>query len=101
VRILDKHWRTGAHSYALALHPRSLELLEPLGLVPALLEQGLRVDRVVFWDGGERRAEISLAALGGSYPFALVVAQSVLEGELESRLADAKVRVQWNHRSRR
>ena len=37
VRVIDKHWRTGAHSYALAVHPRSLELLEPLGMVPSLL----------------------------------------------------------------
>lgn len=98
VRVLDKHWRTGAHSYGLALHPRSLALLEPLGLVPVLLEQGRRVDRVAFWEDGEPRGEVSLGALGGAYPFALVLAQSVLESELEQRLLEAKVRVQWNHR---
>ena len=98
VRILDKHWRTGAHSYALALHPRSLALLEPLGLVPALLEHGRRVERVAFWEDGERRGQVSLAALGGAYPFVLVLPQSVLESELEHRLGEAKVRVKWNHR---
>lgn len=101
VRILDKHWRTGAHSYGLALHPRSLELLEPLGLVPALLQQGRKIDRVAVWEGGERRAQISLAAVGSKFSFALVLAQSLLEGELENRLLEAKVRVQWNHRLER
>jgi 2-polyprenyl-6-methoxyphenol hydroxylase-like FAD-dependent oxidoreductase len=98
VRIVDKHWRTGAHSYALALHPRSLELLEPLGMVPTLLEHGRRVDKVSFWENGNQRAEISYSVLGGQYPFALVLPQSVLEGELENRLLKEKVRVQWNHR---
>ncbi len=28
VTILDKHWRTGAHSYALALHSATLRLLD-------------------------------------------------------------------------
>jgi len=101
VRIVDKHWRTGAHSYALALHPRSLELLEPLGMVPTLLEHGRRVDKVSFWENGNQRAEISYSALGGKYPFALVLPQSVLEGELENRLLKEKVRVQWNHRLER
>jgi 2-polyprenyl-6-methoxyphenol hydroxylase-like FAD-dependent oxidoreductase len=101
VRILDKHWRTGAHSYALALHARSLELLEPLGLVPALLEHGRRVDRVAFWESGQALGRVSLAELGGPFPFVLVLPQSALEGELENRLLAAKVRVLWNHRLER
>jgi len=101
VRIVDKHWRTGAHSYALALHPRSLDLLEPLGLLPSLIEQGRKIDRVVFWEDGERRGAISLSSLESLHPFALVLPQSVLEGELENRLLAEKVRVQWNHRLER
>lgn len=98
VRVIDKHWRTGAHSYALAVHPRTLELLEPLGMVPTLLERGRRVDRVSFWENASQRGAVSLADLDSKYPFALVLPQSVLEGELENRLIEEKVRVQWNHR---
>ncbi len=98
VRIIDKHWRTGAHSYALALHSRSLELLDSLGMVPALLEHGRRVGSVGFWENGEQRGEVSLSSLESRYPFALVLPQAVLEGELENRLLREKVRVQWNHR---
>ena len=101
VRILDQHWRAGAHSYGLALHPRSLELLEPLSLVPALLAQGRRIERVGLWDGERLRAEISLARLDTRYPFVLVLPQSVLEGELEERLIADGVNVQWNHRLER
>lgn len=98
VRVIDKHWRTGAHSYALAVHPRSLELLEPFGMVPELLERGRRVNRVSFWENGSERGAVSLADLDSKYPFALVLPQSVLEGELENRLIEEKIRVQWNHR---
>ena len=31
VQVVDRDWRTGAHSYALALHARSLELLDEVG----------------------------------------------------------------------
>jgi 2-polyprenyl-6-methoxyphenol hydroxylase-like FAD-dependent oxidoreductase len=101
VRILDQHWSAGAHSYGLALHPRSLELLEPLSVVPSLLEQGRRIDRVGLWDGDRRRAEISLVRPETRYPFVLVLAQSVLEGELEDRLLAHGVPVLWNHRLER
>ena len=30
VVVADKEWRTGAHSYALALHPQTLSLLDEL-----------------------------------------------------------------------
>jgi 2-polyprenyl-6-methoxyphenol hydroxylase-like FAD-dependent oxidoreductase len=98
VGIVDKHWRTGAHSYALALHPASLRLLDEMGLADELLAQGRRVDRVAFCEGARPRAAISYAPLGGKFPFVLVLPQSRLEGILEARLSEKKVEVHWNHR---
>ena len=34
VQIIDKQWRSGARSYALALHGESLRVLEGLDLLP-------------------------------------------------------------------
>src|SRR5690606_8964144 len=51
VQIVDKEWRTGAHSYALALHAASLRLLDDLGLRARVLEHAYRVDTVAFYDG--------------------------------------------------
>src|SRR5688572_29435081 len=101
VTVVDEHWRTGAHSYALALHPASLRVLEGMGLAEELLSQGRRVDRVAFYEGTQRRCEISYASLGGTYPFLLVLPQSLLESALESRLIAAQVEVLWNHRVQR
>ena len=37
VEIVDMHQRTAQHSYALAIHPRTLRILDEAGLSGALL----------------------------------------------------------------
>jgi 2-polyprenyl-6-methoxyphenol hydroxylase-like FAD-dependent oxidoreductase len=98
VAVVDEHWRTGAHSYALGLHPATLRLLDGMGLADELISLGRRVERVAFYDGTRRRCEISYAPLGGKFPFLLVLPQSLLESALESRLNAKKLDVLWNHR---
>jgi 2-polyprenyl-6-methoxyphenol hydroxylase-like FAD-dependent oxidoreductase len=97
VQIVDKNWRTASHSYALALHPASLRLLDEYGLADELVKQGRRVEKVVFSNSLGPRAEVDLAALGGRFPFALVTTQSTLENTLEKQLRQQKIKVLWNH----
>ncbi|MFN8546544.1 MAG: FAD-dependent monooxygenase [Candidatus Eisenbacteria bacterium] len=98
VEVFDENWRTAAHSYALALHPRSLALLDEVGLASNLVAQGRKIHRVAFYEGERREAEIAFESLGGRYPFVLVLPQSSFEGALEERLEQRKVKVHWNHR---
>lgn len=98
VQILDKHRRTGFHSYGLALHPGTLRLLDELDIAEELLSQGQRVESIAFYDGTDRRLELSFSAIGGEFPYALAIPQSVIEGALEARLQKGHVKVQWNHR---
>lgn len=97
VQIVDREWRTGAHSYALALHPSSLRLLAELGLAERVLSQACRVEKLGLFDGRELRQELSLAALEEPYPFLAVLPQDALERILETALAELGVEVQWNH----
>ena len=97
VVVIDKDWRGAAQSYALALHPQSLRLLDEYGVTRSLMEQGHRVERVVFYGGERRVGELDVAALGGAFPFVLVVPQSELERALQERLAQRRVKVLWNH----
>ena len=98
VEVVDEAWNRGARSYALALHPGSLALLDGVGLAAEVLKAGHRIDAVGIYDRHRRRAELRFDALAGEFPFALVLPQSVLERSLERRLAKAGVRVRWNHR---
>ena len=99
VEVLDEQWRGSVHSYALALHPSSLALLDEVGAAEELIRAGERIDRVAFYRGRDRAGEIDFSRLGGRYPFVLVVPQSALEQALEQRLRQAKVRVWWNHQA--
>lgn len=101
VEIVDQGRRPAARSYALALHPASLRLLRAVGLADAagVIEQGHRIDRVAFYEGQGRRAEIDLGtALAPPFACAAVVPQQTLEGLLESRFEQEGGRVLWRHR---
>jgi 2-polyprenyl-6-methoxyphenol hydroxylase-like FAD-dependent oxidoreductase len=85
-------------SYALALHPDSVDLLDRLDLGAGVTEAAYRVERVAFYEGPERRAVFDLAALGGRYPFLSILPQSALEGSLQRWLEKHKVKIHWQHR---
>lgn len=96
-RIIDNYQRASLHSYALALHPATLRMLDELGIAEKLIERGQRLGHVVVHRLGNEPNEIDFAAVGDPFPFALVVPQTLLEGVLESRLADNGVNVDWRH----
>lgn len=98
VEIVDAQWRTAARSYALALHPGSLAILAELGLADELVAFGHHVEKLAFYEGAERRAEVSYAGLAGPHPLVVVLPQQALEEALEKRLAEHGVEVKWNHR---
>jgi len=98
-RIIDSESRTTTRSYACALHPQTLELLDALGVLPGILQAGKKVQTVAFYDGPERKAELDLKALDSRYPFLLILPQGDFEKALEKRLRDkGGVTVDWNHR---
>lgn len=94
VQVVDKDWRTGAHSYALALHAQTLPLLADIGLLEAVRQRAYPVHTLAFYDGTDRRAALPVSE--GDHPV-LVLRQDVLEGLLEESLASQGVRVTWNH----
>jgi len=98
VDIVDMHQRTTQHSYALAIHPRTLRILDEAGLAGELIAAGRTLTKVAYYAGRERRAEIDYAALASSHPYLLVLRQSVLERAVEEALRRRKVKVLWRHR---
>ncbi|MEI8196698.1 MAG: NAD(P)/FAD-dependent oxidoreductase [Phycisphaerae bacterium] len=98
VEIIDEEWQVGAHSYGLALHPASINILESLGLLPELMALGRRLDCIGFYEGNTRQAEIHLSLTGARHPYLLIIPQHALEDLLRQHLERAGVQVRWDHR---
>jgi len=96
--IIDMHQRTTQHSYALAIHPRTLRILDEAGLSEELIGAGRKLTKVAYYDGRERRAEIDYSALASKHPYLLVIRQSLLEKAAEEALRQKKLKVLWGHR---
>jgi 2-polyprenyl-6-methoxyphenol hydroxylase-like FAD-dependent oxidoreductase len=98
VEIVDMHQRTTQHSYALALHPRTLDVLAEAGVAGRLIAAGRKLTKIAYYEGFERRAEIDYSSLRCDHPYLLVVRQSTLERALQEALGHKDIKVRWNHR---
>jgi len=97
--VIDEERGPATRSYACALHPYSLELLDQLGLADTILPLGHRIGSVAFFEGAQQRAEARLSELPSKFPFALVLPQNALEAALETALQQRTgTGVYWNHR---
>ena len=90
--------RPAAHSYACGLHPHSLELLDKLGLLQEVQQQARRINKIAFYSGKGREAEVDLSTLPVKFPYILVLPQNALESLLATRLSKAHTEVLWHHR---
>jgi 2-polyprenyl-6-methoxyphenol hydroxylase-like FAD-dependent oxidoreductase len=98
VEVVDMNQRTTQHSYALAIHPRTLSILDEAGLSERLIKAGRTLTKVAFYEGRERRAAIDYSALASKHPYFLVVRQSLLERAAEEALRQKNLKVFWGHR---
>jgi 2-polyprenyl-6-methoxyphenol hydroxylase-like FAD-dependent oxidoreductase len=98
VEVIDTHQRTTQHSYALAIHPRTLRILDEAGLSEGLIGAGRKLTKIAYYEGRERRAEIDYSVLPSRHPYLLVLRQSLLERAAEGALGQKKLKVLWGHR---
>lgn len=99
VKIIDQEEQTARHSYACALHPRTLSLLHQVGLAAEVLRLSHCARMVAFYEGPHRRAEIRVSDLKVDFPFLATLPQSALEAILEQKIRQKEnVTIHWNHR---
>ncbi len=98
VELIEEEWRAAGHSYALALHPRSLARLAEVGLADEAIAAGSRLETLTLFEGKQPRATLRLAPPAARFPFVLALPQSALEELLARRLKAKGVGVQWSHR---
>ena len=97
VRIVDKAAKAGTTSRALAVHARTLELYDQLGLADAVVERGYSVPGARLWVGGQEAARIPFEEIASDvtpYAFLHIFPQDEHERLLVERLESLGVRVE-------
>jgi len=94
VRIVDQNERPTNQSRALGLQSRTLEIFEKMGVLEAMIEQGLPVDHVQIYQNGKSIGGPSLSVLNAPYPFILILPQANTEKILNTHLESLGCRVE-------
>ncbi|MGV2623122.1 UNVERIFIED_CONTAM: FAD-dependent monooxygenase [Halobacillus marinus] len=97
-RIIDQNKGPGEASRALVIHARILEHYAQLGLAEQIVERGLPMSSLRFWEGKEEKAKLEFPNLGkgvSPFPYVLNLPQDEHEEILVKELQRAGVEVEW------
>ena len=96
VRLLEKRTEPAEHSRALGVMPRTMEMLETLGLVDEFLTHGHRVHGGKIYGRKQRLlATMDFRDLPTRYPFMLLLPQTRTEAILRHNLEELGVGIEW------
>ncbi|MDG3004653.1 FAD-dependent oxidoreductase [Paludisphaera mucosa] len=93
-RVVDQRAERALESKALAVNPRTLEILEPSGVTRRMLELGRRIHGAQLHRKGRVVATISFPDLHPRYPFMLALSQATTERLLAEALTALGGRVE-------
>jgi len=93
-RIIDKAMAPTDKSKAFAVHPRTLELLENMGIVDTFLKEGNECNAFDMYDRGKPLVNVSFDNLESKYPFVLMLAQRDTEKILHEHLKSYGIEVE-------
>jgi 2-polyprenyl-6-methoxyphenol hydroxylase-like FAD-dependent oxidoreductase len=88
-RVVEMRDEPSQQSRALAVNPRTLDILEPTGVTSRMLERGSRIHGVRFYRHGRIIARLSFAGMHPRYPFMLALSQATSERLLTEALEAA------------
>jgi 2-polyprenyl-6-methoxyphenol hydroxylase-like FAD-dependent oxidoreductase len=88
-RLIDKRDAPAQHSKALAVNPRTLELLESSGMTQRILALGKPIRGAHFYQQGRRIATLSFSGIHPQYPFLVALSQASMERLLNEALEAA------------
>ncbi|MEZ6235610.1 MAG: FAD-dependent monooxygenase [Phycisphaerales bacterium] len=93
-RVIEKRAAPSLLSKALAINPRTLEILAEFGIAERLLAEGRKIVGAKFGTDPGRAATVPFSSLKHRYPFMLALSQAATERILESELERLGVRVE-------
>jgi 2-polyprenyl-6-methoxyphenol hydroxylase-like FAD-dependent oxidoreductase len=94
VRLIDRSLHASAHSRAIGIQARTLELFEQHRVVEPFLELGHRLRAANLYSNGNRLARLDFDPLQTRYPYLLCLDQSVTERLLTEHLATLGVTIE-------
>ncbi|WP_043701160.1 FAD-dependent oxidoreductase, partial [Nocardia abscessus] len=86
VVIVDRQAEGANTSRAAVVHPRTLEILEPYGVVPALVARGVQTPTFTIRDRDRLLMAVPFSELPTAYPYTLMISQADTEKFLLDRL---------------
>ncbi|MGP4012665.1 FAD-dependent oxidoreductase [Streptomyces sp. 4N124] len=97
VRLVDAAAGPARTSRAVAVHPRTLETLDQMGVVDALRIRGRENRAFTMFASGRRlvRLEADYSGMPTRYPYTVIVEQSATEAVLRDAVADLGVDIEW------
>ncbi|GJJ10465.1 hypothetical protein Clacol_004691 [Clathrus columnatus] len=96
VVIVDAAASNNNGARAAVVHAHTLEILSSLGVADAIIERGIRCDRIQFsGDGNRQLLEVDMSLLKKStrYPFGVLISQAHVEEILQSILESLNVEI--------
>jgi 2-polyprenyl-6-methoxyphenol hydroxylase-like FAD-dependent oxidoreductase len=94
VRLVDQYTAPSYTSRALAVHSRTVELMQQRGMADVMLQLGNRGFSARLHDGQTQLGSIDLHAIDSRFDFVLLLSQSETERILRERLAQGGVEVE-------
>lgn len=97
VRVVDAAPGPARTSRAVAVHPRTLETLDQMGVVDALLERGRENRAFTMFASGRRlvRLQADYSSMPTRFPYTVIVEQTATEAVLREAVAAQGVVIEW------
>ena len=93
VRVIDKLAQPTDQSRAIAIHPRSLEMFDRMGIVDELVSTGIKALAMQLHAGHTNLFRVPLGEVDSAFPFTLTTAQTETERVLGDHLQSLGVTV--------
>jgi 2-polyprenyl-6-methoxyphenol hydroxylase-like FAD-dependent oxidoreductase len=97
-RIIDAGPEEVRESRAVAVVARSLELLDDMGIGATLVERGIPLRALNFYQGTTLLAELDTTAVDSPFPMDLCIPQWQTTQLLRDRIRELGVEIEWNTR---
>jgi 2-polyprenyl-6-methoxyphenol hydroxylase-like FAD-dependent oxidoreductase len=94
VRVIDKLSTATPQSRAILVLPRSLEMLDQVGVLEQMTASGVKSRAMELCDGARLLVRMDLDSVDSPFPFAITTAQTETERILSKRLRDLGVDVE-------